>query len=275
MKLLLTVAVLLVMFVLLLRASENRFVFFPAKYPDGFWHPDAFGLQVEDCFFESQDGVRLHGWFVKHENPQATLLWCHGNAGNLSHRVDNLIKLAQLPINIFIFDYRGYGKSEGKPDEPGIYRDALAAYDYLVSRPDVDAESLVIFGRSLGGAVAVELATQRPCAGLILESTFTSARDMARSAFGFLPVHLVMKTQLNSVDKIGDLDVPLLFVHGTADRVVPLRLGEKLFAVANSPKDFYKIPDADHNDTYIVGGDAYFERLGQFISSAVLHKPAR
>ena len=146
--------------------------------------------------FTTSDGLSLHGWFARKnlgnvgasETPQYTLLFCHGNAGNITHRLENLAYLVQLGLQVFIFDYRGYGKSEGRPSEDGLYRDALAAYDYMVSRDDVKNQSLIIFGRSLGGAVAVELATQRPCHKLILESTFTSAQDMARELFGNLPL---------------------------------------------------------------------------------------
>ncbi len=252
-------------FIFLLRLFENQFIYFPEKYPVGYWQPEAFGVQVEDCYFNTADGVRLHGWLVAHENPIATLLWCTGNAGNISHRLDNLARLTSLPINVFIFGYRGYGKSEGRPNENGVYLDALAAYDYLTSRPDIERNKIVLFGRSLGGAVAVELATRRPCSGLILECTFTSARDIAKSSFGFIPVHLFLKTKFDSIKKITRLHVPLLVIHGGQDRTVPIRLGKKLFEAANEPKEFYEISGADHNDTYVVGGAAYFNKLLEFI----------
>jgi hypothetical protein len=251
--------------IFLLRLFENQFIYFPVKYPGGYWQPETFGVQVEDCYFNAADGVRLHGWLATHEKPIATLLWCTGNAGNISHRLDNLARLVKLPINVFIFGYRGYGRSEGSPNENGVYLDALAAYDYLASRPDIDRNKIVLFGRSLGGSVAVDLATKRPCAGLILESTFTSAQDMAKSSFGFIPVHLFIKTKFDSINKINRLHVPLLLIHGSQDRTVSIRLGKKLFAAANEPKEFYEIAGADHNDTYIVGGQAYFNRLLDFL----------
>lgn len=275
MKFLIAVFIFLLVFVLFIRIFENKFIFFPFKYPQGYWQPESFGLQIEDCFFQTSDGVQLHGWFVKNESAIATLIWCHGNAGNISGRLDNLAKLANLPINVFIFDYRGYGKSEGSPDEPGIYLDAEAAYDYLAARPDVDRDKIVLFGRSLGGAAAVDLAARRPCAGLILESTFTSAADMAKSSFGFLPVHLIIKTKLNAIKKIRSIQVPLLVLHGTADRTVPLELGRRLFEAANEPKEFYEIRGANHNDTYVVGGKPYFEKLLEFIRQTVQTRGAR
>jgi fermentation-respiration switch protein FrsA (DUF1100 family) len=240
---------------------ENRMVFFPIKYPQGYWNPQSFGLEIEDCYFETADGLKLHGWLLKSDQPIATLLWCHGNAGNISDRLDNLAKLAKLPINTFIFDYRGYGRSEGTPSEKGIYLDAETALDYLTGRPDIDRGKVILFGRSLGGAVAVKLATERQNAGLILESTFTSAKDMAKSMFGFLPVHLITKSDFNSENLIRSLQIPVLVLHGSRDRTIPYDLGRKLFDAANEPKRFYEIVGADHNDTYLVGGQPYFAEL--------------
>ncbi|MCG8603538.1 alpha/beta hydrolase [bacterium] len=240
-------------------------VFFPIKYPQGYWNPQSFGLDIEDCYFVTADGLRLHGWLLKSDRPIATMLWCHGNAGNISDRLDNLAKLARLPINTFIFDYRGYGRSEGVPSEPGVYLDAKAAFDYLTGRSDIDRGKIVLFGRSLGGAVAVKLATERPSAGLILESAFTSAKDMAKSMFGFLPVHLITKSDFDSESRISSLRMPVLVLHGSRDRTVPYGLGRKLFEAANEPKHFYEIVDADHNDTYLVGGQPYFDELLRFI----------
>lgn len=263
--------------VLVLRRFEPRLIFFPAKFPDGYWDTSQFPeLQIEECWFTAEDGVRLHGWFAPAQltEPQSaaapipTLLFCHGNAGNLSGRVMNVAALVRLGINVFIFDYRGYGKSEGEPTEQGVYRDAMAAYDYLVARDDVQRKHLVLFGRSLGGAVAVDLATKRPCSRLILEATFTSAADMARGAFGPFPIHYVLKTRFDSLSKIRDIRVPLLCIHGTQDTVVPFALGQRLFEAAHEPKTFYPIPGADHHNTYEVAGPAYFGKLTRFLQTA-------
>jgi len=266
-KFLLTLVLLFVVFLLLIRTFENRIVFVPFKYPQGYWHPEAFGLELADCTFEAADGVTLHGWYLQQDSAAATLLWCHGNAGNISDRLDNMARLAKLPLNIFIFDYRGYGKSQGSPNEQGVYLDAVAAYDYLTGEKGVNPSGLFIFGRSLGGAVAVDLAAKRDCAGLILESTFSSGTDMARSMFGFIPVHLVTQIKFDSISKIRNIHVPILFLHGTRDRTVPFKLGKKLFEAANEPKEFYEIAGADHNDTYVVGGQAYFERFRKFVAA--------
>ncbi len=265
MKFAAALVVFILLFILLIRLAENKLIFFPTKYPIGYWQPQAFGLNLRDCFFKTTDGVQLHGWFLQHDTAAATLLWCTGNAGNISDRLDNLSRLSRLPINVFIFGYRGYGKSAGSPNEEGVYLDALAAYDFLLTLPEVQPDKIILFGRSLGGAVAIDLATKRPAAGLILESTFTSAADMAWAAYG-LPLHLIIKTKFDSVNKIQQIHLPLLMIHGERDRVVPLRLGRKLFDAANPPKEFYEIAGADHNDTYIIGGPAYFAKLWDFIA---------
>jgi fermentation-respiration switch protein FrsA (DUF1100 family) len=270
MKVLIFISVSVLLFWVFVRLLESRLVFYPVKYPaGGRWQHAGTDLNLEDCWFESTDGTGLHGWMLRHNQAVATMLWCHGNAGNIAGRLDNLVRLARLPVNVFIFDYRGYGRSSGKPSEAGVYMDAVAAYDYIVSEEGIDADRVVIFGRSLGGAVAVELATQRYCRALILESTFTSASDMAKNMFGFLPVHLVMKSRFDSMAKISGIDAPLLFIHGNQDSIVPYRLGQALFRAANEPKTFFTVEDGDHNDTYVVGGQRYFNRLNDFIQSAV------
>lgn len=260
----------LVFLIVGLRHLENKMIFFPMAFPEGYWDTSGFPGQLDDCTFQTEDGVRLHGWFARAAEPQnnssaPTLLFFHGNAGNITHRLPNIASLVQLGIQVFIFDYRGYGKSQGRPTEQGVYADAIAAYDYLLSRNDIDKNRIVFFGRSLGGAVAVELATRRPCDKLILESTFTSIKDMTKIMFGGLPVHYLVRTKFDSLTKITRLQIPLLILHGNQDQVVPFTLGERLFHAANAPKTFYTIDGADHNDTYEVGGKVYFERLRQFV----------
>ena len=259
----------LLIYGLFLVGCEHKIVYHPHKYPAGFWEPEALGISVEDIYFQSEDGVKLHGWFVPAEKPVATLLWFHGNAGNLSHRLDNIKKLLPLGLNVFIFDYRGYGRSEGEPGEPGIYLDSRAAYSTLVATKKIDPKTLFLFGRSLGGVCAAEVAVDHPAAGLILESTFTSAKDMAKNLFPFLPIGSVIRSELNTIEKVPGIKIPKLFLHGTRDEIVPYMLGKKLYAAAADPKEFYDIEGAGHNDTYIVGGQPYFQRLGQFVLDVI------
>ncbi|MFQ5671874.1 MAG: alpha/beta hydrolase [Nitrospinales bacterium] len=258
----------------MLVAYEKKMVYYPSTYPAGIWETEPFGIQVEDVYFQSGDGVKLHGWFVPAEGAAATLLWFHGNAGNLTHRLDNIIRLRALGLNVFIFDYRGYGKSEGEPDEPGIYRDSLAAYETLVRIKKISPERLFLFGRSLGGVCAIEVAAQRPAAGLILESTFTSAKDMARNLFPFLPLGYFIRSKFDAIGKIPAIEIPKLILHGTEDEIVPYRMGRELYEAAAEPKAFYEIRGSRHNDTYVAGGESYFRALGRFVRHTLAAAPA-
>lgn len=240
-------------------------------FPDGelIATPADVGLEYEEVNLTASDGVQLHGWFVPGEG-RLTFLWFHGNAGNISHRVDNIMMLnSALGANIMIIDYRGYGRSQGSPSEKGLYLDAEAAFEYLVSERGVDSETeLVLFGRSLGAAVAVEMAVRHQARALILESGFTSVKDMAHRAFPFLPPNVLLtmvEARFNTISKIGNVDYPVMVLHGDQDEIVPFELGLELVEAASDPKLFYRIQGAGHNDTYDVGGEPYFEALREFI----------
>ncbi len=228
--------------------------------------PKDMGLVYRDVFLETSDKVKLHGWFVPRSNAKATLLFLHGNAGNISHRVDNIRRLHELGLNVFIPDYRGYGKSEGKPSEKGLYRDAQAAFSHLLSRSDIDTQRIAVFGRSLGGAVAVDLCSRVDCQRLILESTFTSMADMSREVFPFLPVGRFLPEKYASKSKLENIRIPLLQFHGISDEIIPFKLGQALFESAPGPKEFVPIPGAGHNNTYEVGGTWYFEKIREFLT---------
>ena len=254
---------------------DRRLIFFPDK--DISQTPADVGLHYEDARFTTTDGVQLHGWFIPAPGSESsensdTLLWFHGNAGNISHRLDNLLLLSRrLNINILIFDYRGYGNSHGKPSEPGLYADAEAALAYLRSRPDIDATRLTLFGRSLGCAVAVDLATRHPVKAVILESPFTSIDAMARHMRGkltsLIPTSWLIRSQFDSLSKIPNIHAPILIIHGDQDDIVPIQMARELYAAANAPKQFHPIPGAGHNDVVLTGGDAYFAALKDFISA--------
>ncbi len=244
---------------------ENHFIFFPEKYSSSEYAESEQVPGLIDCWPVTDDGVRLHGWYLRADSAIATLVIAHGNAGNISHRLDLLVAIRRAGFNVFMFDYRGYGRSEGSPDEDGIYRDGLAAFDFVHNLTGIDTQRIIFWGTSLGGAVAVEVATRKRVAGLILESTFTSASDMAGVHYPYLPSRFILRAKLNSIDKIAKIHVPLLIIHGGRDRTVPFRLGKQLFDAANEPKEFFEIPSADHNDTYVAGGTAYFHRLRKFV----------
>jgi hypothetical protein len=251
---------------------ERRFIYFPSREPLAGWQPP--GAASEECAFRAADGTRLHGWWHPGQgagdpSPRPVLLWCHGNAGNITHREHNLRLVAARGLAALLFDYRGYGRSEGRPSEHGLYADAEGAYDYLVHERRVEPERIVCFGRSLGAAVALHLALTRPAAGLVMESPFRSAPAMARAKVPFLPVWLLMRTRFGNEARVRDLAVPLLVIHGDGDRLIPIEHGRALFEAAPEPKGFYVIEGAGHNDTYLAGGQSYFERLERFCRECV------
>jgi len=222
-------------------AVIDSFVFFPDRNvpapPPG----------VEERWIDTDDGVRLHAWWAPPPPGGATLVWSHGNGGNIALREPVLLDLAARGLGVLAYDYRGYGRSAGRPSEEGVYRDARAAYDSERAR-GVPAERIVAFGESLGGAVSVRLATERPCAGVVLVSTFTSMRDVAQAHYG--PLAFLAGDRFDALARIGRLAVPLLVAHGDRDEIVPFALGERLFAAAPEPKRFLRVPGAYHNDVF-------------------------
>ncbi len=252
---------------ILLMIFEERFIFFPSVYPSGNYEDARIIPGLEDCWFTTEDGVKLHGWFAPADTPIATLVISHGNAGNISHRIPVIKALQEMGFNVFMFDYRGYGRSEGSPNEQGVYRDGRAAFDYVAKRRDVDSSSIILFGTSLGGAVAVDVALHRSAAALILETTFSSAKDVARVSYPFLPVQFVLRTKFGSIEKIRKISIPSLFLHGDHDSIIPISLGRKLFEAANEPKKFHVVAGADHNDIFWIGGKTYLEQIRNFALS--------
>ena len=242
---------------------ERYFIYFPERDLEA--DPSQIGLAYEDVTFVTSDGVQLHGWFVPGQG-SVTFLWMHGNAGNMSHRLDNLKRLHnQLGVSVLLFDYRGYGRSQGRPSEQGTYLDAEAALTYLGSRGDGSSERIIYFGRSLGAAVAVEMAIRHPPDGLILESAFPSVPHIARRAYPFFPIWPFLRTRYDSQAKIATVGAPMLMLHGEMDDIVAIEAGRQLFDAAREPKQFYTVIGAGHNDTYQVGGQAYFDALRSFV----------
>lgn len=246
---------------------ERSLIYFPTRVHD--LDPADLGLEHEDVTLTAADGVRIHALLLPAPSSRLTVLLAHGNAGNVSHRLDRARLLQErLGADVFLFDYRGYGRSEGRPDEEGTYRDAHAACDYLTQVRGVPRERLVLFGESLGSAVVLDLALQQPCGALILESPFTSIPDMAAVVFPFLPLRHLVRTRYDNLAKVQGLRVPLLVLHGERDEVVPFAQGRRVYEAAPEPKRFFAIPGAGHNDTYIVGGAAYWRAVADFVESA-------
>jgi uncharacterized protein len=245
---------------------DRSFIFFPDKLV--LMTPEQAGLPFEDLYLSTADGVRINGWYVPYAGSKMTLLWFHGNAGNLGHRVDQLRYLhREVGINILMIDYREYGKSEGRVSEVGTYEDALAAYDYLSKRPESDSSKVVAYGQSLGSAVAVELALRRKLFGLILEAPFISIQAMGKFHYPWLPLGGLLSTRYDSLSKIAKIHVPLLVLHGDQDEIVPYDHGRMIYEAGHDPKQFYTIRGARHNDTYVIGGKGYFKALSDFIEN--------
>ncbi len=248
---------------------EERLIFIPSKYPDGNWN--GIGLSVEDAEFAASDGTRLHGWFLPHdanrrEKPRAVVLIAHGNAGNLTHRTHLLRSLRAAGAAAMVFDYRGYGKSEGSPSEEGVLADARAARAWLAERTDVEESAIVLLGESLGGGVAVDLAANDGAAGLILLNTFSSLPDVAANVYPWVPVRWLMRTRLDSLAKIPRYPGPVLQLHGDRDEIIPIELAQRLFdATPDADKRFVTLRGATHNTIPPRAFDdavkAFFERL--------------
>lgn len=249
---------------------QRSHMFEPSRYPEGDWQPGQSGLEVEDVEFASEDGTRLHGWWI--DGPSQpdgtapmTVVYCHGNKGCIAERVEIFKRLRRLDINIFAFDYRGFGRSEGEPSENGVYADVRAAVDYVNRDRAVPFEQIILFGHSLGGAIAIDGALNRPqIAGLVVQSSFTQNLDMARHFYPDLPVHWITRNGFRSIEKVRHLPMPKLFIHGDADLKVPFSQGRALFEAAAEPKNWLPIANAEHGDVHLKGGLRYFSRWVQF-----------
>ena len=266
----------------LLESLERQFIFFPISQVER--TPADLGIPFDDVYFGTDDGYTLNGWFVPAPfgdaatdkgNADITLLWFHGNAGNIGHRVDDLALFHHLlGVNVLIFDYRGYGNSRGKPSERGVYEDSRAALAYLTAREGVNPDRIVYYGRSLGAAVAVELALHRRPYGMVLYSPFTSLADMGAALYTFSPVRLLAGNRLDSLARIKQYDGPLLVIHGEADEIIPIAQGRALYQAAAGPKSFYQVPGAYHNDGLGDAGPGLWSALHLFISSLPGGAPA-
>lgn len=243
---------------------QHSHTYYPSQYPTGIWDPSVYGVPVDDVWFESEDGVALHGWWMGHPQAMATVVFCHGNTGSIGDWVGLYPKLSRLKVNLFVFDYRGYGRSAGQPHESGLFADVRAALDYVHEQKNIDWSKIILFGHSLGGAVATDGALHRPIAGLVVQASFTQTKDMARVVYPNWPVHLVTRNQFRSIEKVPQLEMPKLFIHGTEDGTIPYEIGRELFEAAAEPKDWYEVPRAGHNDVDKHGGICYFRYLRKF-----------
>jgi len=260
----LVVAGLYVALAAVLFVSQSRLVYFPQR--DIIATPDQIGLSYEAVAFEAADGVRLSGWLVPAQGPpRGVILFCHGNAGNISHRLESIQVFHRLGLSTFIFDYRGYGQSQGKPTERGTYLDAEAAWRYLVQERQVAPTEIIVFGRSLGGAIAAWLAQSQTPRALIVESTFTSVPDMGAQLYPYFPVRFLSRFDYNAMDYLRKVDCPVLVVHSRDDEMIPFGHGRRLFEAANEPKALLEIRGT-HNEGFVTSAEGYQDGLDSFIS---------
>lgn len=241
---------------------QGKLVFFPMGGMAG--NPSVAGLDYREVEIRTRDEVRLHGWFVPGDDPAGCVLFFHGNAGNISHRLDTLRMINELGLSVLIFDYRGYGKSAGEPSEEGTYLDAEAGWEHLVGNQGFEPGEIILWGRSMGAAVAAYLATEVKPAGLILESSFTSVPDMGRKLYPFLPIGLIARIEYPVVKYVRDAGCPVLVIHSPDDEIVPFRMGRKVYEAASEPKEFLEI-SGSHNAGFLLSGETYVSGVENFL----------
>lgn len=258
--------VLLAMFMYI---SQERLLYFPSKEIDA--NPKDAGLPYQEVFFQAADGTKLWGWFIDTPNSLGVILYCHGNAGNITHRLESLRMFYQMQLQCFIFDYRGYGKSEGSPQEHGTYQDVEAAWKYLVEEKKISPEKIFVFGRSMGGPIAAYIASQKKPGALILESTFTSVPELASELYPLMPIKFLARIRYPTKSYLERTLCPVLVFHSKDDELVPYSHGKKLFEIAKEPKDFMEMRGG-HNNGFLLLEKAYMAKWKNFLENHVLPK---
>ncbi len=248
---------------LIMYGCQARMIYFPTSQIEA--TPADVGLQYEDVTLEPAEGAHIHGWWVPHENARGALLFCHGNAGNISHRIDSILDFHRLGLSVFIFDYRGYGMSSGRPNEKRTYEDAAAAWRHLTEDRRIEPERIVIFGRSLGGGPAAWLAAREKPGVLIIESSFTSLVDVASHYYPYLPVRLLLRTRYPVAEYVRDVKAPVIVAHSPDDEIIPYSFGQAVYEAASEPKHWYEM-HGSHNEGFIMMGAAYAEGFDEFLS---------
>lgn len=266
-RLLVLVAVCYVAFALVLYLFQDRMLFLPNVAGSNDATPEDIGLAFDEVWLETEDGERLHAWWIPHPNPRATVVFSHGNAGSIGHRLESLRIFHALELNTLIYDYRGYGRSSGRADEPGIYLDATAAWEWVVEHEQVPAHTVLLFGRSLGGAVSAWLASRIDAGGLILESTFTSVPDLGQQLYWWLPVRWLSRLEFNTREYLSSTRLPVLIVHSPNDEIVPFSHAEQLLAATDDGK-LLRLA-GDHNTGFLAAGEGYSRGLDRFVERVV------
>lgn len=262
MRILLVIIIVLVLFRLLFIFMEQKNLYHPQRNISQ--TPAAINLKFEDVYFKTGDGEILNGWFIPSQGARTTVLYCHGNAGNIYHRLHKVKFFHDMGVNFFIFDYRGYGKSTGSPGEKGLYLDAQGAFDYLLRRSDVNKNRIVVYGKSLGGAIAVDLCLKRKAAAIIMEGSFASVALRAKQMYPYLPMKLLVSQKYDALKKISGLGIPKLIAHGKKDNVISFDHGKRLYSAAKAPKEFL-VFDGGHNDDTYITSPKFKEELSRFL----------
>lgn len=251
----------------LLYLQQPAMIFFPYATLDA--TPADWGVDYEDVHFAAADGVALHGWYIPREGARQVVLFLHGNAGNISHRGESVAIFHDLGLDVFIIDYRGYGRSSGKPSEAGLYEDARGAWRYLTGTKGFAGRDIVIFGRSLGGVVAARLASEVAPGAVIIESAFSSARDVARAVFPVLSRVTVVRYEFDAAAYVRRVGAPVLVLHSREDEIMPFELGRRLFEAANEPKEFVELR-GDHNAGFLLSQPGYGRALQRFLRECLI-----
>lgn len=231
--------------------------------------PASIGLDYETIRLTTEDGLTLHGWFIPAQKERATLLFFHGNAGNISHRLNSIQIFNELGLSTLILDYRGFGQSEGQPSEEGTYRDAIAAWRYLTEHRKVASNKIVLFGRSLGGAIAAHVGASHDAGGLVLESAFTSLPEIASDIYWFFPTKWLTRMEYDTKSALQSISSPVLVIHSPEDGLVPYSHGEELFETARNPKQFLKLRGG-HNGGFLQNRKLYLQGLDRFLEDSGL-----
>ena len=241
-------------FGLMLYLLQSKFLYCPVRTVC--YSPEELGIAFEEVFLMTSDKLRLHGWYIPAPDAKFTLLFCHGNGGNIMHRLDSIQLFYDIGLNCLIFDYRGYGRSEGKPTEQGTYLDAMAAYEWLTNEKYIKPEDIIMFGRSLGGTIAAQLAGKVEACALVVESAFTSYVAMGRKVYWYMPVRWFARYRYDTMAFIKEVKCPVMIIHSADDEIVPFEFGQQLYTAANEPKEFLEI-SGGHEDGFVVSSEAY------------------
>ena len=263
-KVLLGIAGAYLVLVAVVWAVQDQLIYYPNMGREIATTPAAHGVPYDDFTISTDDGEKLNVWWIPAANPRGAVALFHGNAGNISHRVDYALMFREIGYSTLLVEYRGYGKSSGRPSEEGMYRDADAAWRWLTQSRGIPEKNVVLFGESLGGGVASRLAAHHAPKALVLASTFTSAADLGAEIYGFLPVRLISRFKYATIDRLREVRSPVLVLHSPDDEIIPYSHGRRLYEAANEPKAFVDL-SGSHNSGFVYKRKEWVQALDDFL----------